>query len=106
LRKKELEKRQPLFGDKPVYVIGGMWSRDWSGLYKAGVEKGNGTEEQRSHAREMIRTADEKSEGLMKEHLKLSTKGKLVFAHESGHFVQLTQPDIVVDGVKWVLDEL
>jgi hypothetical protein len=42
----------------------------------------------------------------MKEHLKLSTKGKLVFAHESGHFVQLTQPDIVVDGVKWVLDEL
>jgi hypothetical protein len=83
-----------------------MWSRDWSGLYKAGVEKGNGTEEQRSHAREMIRTADEKNKGLMKEHLKLSTKGKLVFAHESGHFVQLTQPDIVVDGVKWVLDEL
>lgn len=106
LQKKELEKRQPLFGDKPVYVIGGMRSRDWSGLYKAGVEKGNGTEEQRSHAREMIRTADEENEGLMKEHLRLSTKRKLVFAHESGHFVQLTQPDIVVDGVKWVLDEL
>jgi pimeloyl-ACP methyl ester carboxylesterase len=106
LRKKELEKRQPLFEDKPVYVIGGFRSRDWSRLYKAGVEKGNGTEEQRSYAREMIRTADEKHMGLIKEHLKLSTKGKLVFARESGHFVQLTQPDIVVDGVKWVLDEL
>ncbi|TVY17232.1 hypothetical protein LARI1_G005533 [Lachnellula arida] len=106
LRKKELGKRQPLVGDKPVYVIGGMRSRDWSGLYKAGVAKGNGTEEQRSYVRELIRTADEKNEGLMKEWLKLSTKGKLVFAHESGHFVQLTQPDIVVDGVKWVLDEL
>ena len=106
LRKKELENRQPLFGDKPVYVIGGFRSRDWSGMYKAGVEKGNGTEEQRSYAREMIRTADEKHTGLMKEHLKLSTKGKLIFAHKSGHFVQLTQPDIVVDGVKWVLDEL
>jgi hypothetical protein len=69
LRKKELEKRQQLFRDKPVYVIRGMRSRDWSGLYKAGVEKGNGTKEQRSYAREMIRTADEKSEGLMKEHL-------------------------------------
>ena len=106
LRKKELGKRQPLLGDKPVYVIGGMRSRDWSGMYKAGVAKGNGTEEQRSHVREMIRTAGEKTERLMKEHLKLSTKGKLVFAYESGHFVQLTQPDIVVDGVKWVLDQL
>lgn len=106
LRKKELEKRQPLLGDKPIYVIAGMRSRDWSRLFKAGIEKGNGTEEQRSYVRELIRTADEKSAGLMKEHLKLSTKGKLVFAHESGHFVQLTQPDIVVDGVKWVLDEL
>jgi len=106
LRKKGLEQRQPLLGDKPVYVIGGFRSRDWSGLYKAGVEKGNGTEEQRSYAREIIRTADDKHIGLMKAHLKLSTKGKLVFAHESGHFVQLTQPNVVVDGVKWVLDEL
>lgn len=106
LRKKEQGKKQPLVGDKPVYVIGGMRSRDWSGLYKAGVEKGNGTEEQRSHVRELIRTADEKSEGLMKEFLKLSTKSQLVFARESGHFVQLTQPDIVVNGVKWVLDNL
>lgn len=106
LRQKELGKKQPLVGDKPVYVIGGMRSRDWSRLYKAGVEKGNGTEEQRSHVREWIRTADGKTELLMKEFLKLSTKSKLVFAHESGHFVQLTQPDIVVDGVKWVIDGL
>ncbi|KAG4025509.1 hypothetical protein MFRU_056g00230 [Monilinia fructicola] len=104
LRNKELGKRQPLIGDKPVYVIGGMRSRDWSGIYNAGVEKGNGTEEQRSNVRELIRIADKTNEGLMKEFLKLSTKGKLVFAHQSGHFVQLTQPDIVVDGVKWVLD--
>ncbi|KAL9617592.1 MAG: hypothetical protein Q9160_007605 [Pyrenula sp. 1 TL-2023] len=106
LKKKELGKGQPLLGDKPVYVIGGFRSKDWNGMYKAGVEKGNGTEEQRSAAREMIRMADEKHGGLMREHLKLSTRGKLVSAYESGHFVQLTQPDIVVDGVKWVLDEL
>ena len=106
LQKKELWKRQPILGDKPVYVIGGFRSRDWNGKYRAGVEKGNGTEEQRSKAQEVIRTADEKHISLMKEHLKISTNAKLVFAHESGHFVQLTQPDIVVDGVKWVLDEL
>lgn len=106
LRKKNMGDKQPLVGDKPVYVIGGMRSRDWNGLYKVGVEKGNGTEEQRRQVRELIRTADEKNMSLMKEFLKLSTKSKLVFAHESGHFVQLTQPEIVVDGVEWVLKEL
>ncbi|GAB7355719.1 hypothetical protein MBLNU459_g6418t1 [Dothideomycetes sp. NU459] len=106
LRRKELSKKQPLLGDKPVFVIGGTRSRDWSGLYCAGVAQGNGTEEERSHVREMIATVDEKSSGLMKEFLKLSTKGKLVFATESGHFVQLTQPEVVAEGVRWVIDNL
>ncbi|GAM33339.1 hypothetical protein TCE0_004f00167 [Talaromyces pinophilus] len=106
LRKKELSKKQPIVGDKPVYVIGSLRSRDWTGLYNAGVERGNGTEEQRSLVRELIRTADEKSESLMKEWLKISTKSKLVFARESGHFIQLTQPDVVVDGVTYVLDNI
>ncbi|KAI1801105.1 alpha/beta-hydrolase [Daldinia bambusicola] len=106
LRKKELSKKQPLLGDKPVYVIGGMRSRDWNGLYKAGVAKGNGTEEQRNYVRELIKAVDEKNERLQKEFLKLSTKSELVFATESGHFVQMTQPDVVVGGVKWVLDNL
>lgn len=103
LRKKELANFQPLVGNKPIYVIGGMRSRDWSRLYNRGVDIGNGTEEQRSQVKSLIKTADEKSAGLMKEHLMLSRKGKLVFAHQSGHFVQLTQPNIVVDGVEWVL---
>jgi len=106
LRAKELSKKQPLLGDKPVYVIGGTRSRDWSGLYKVGVANGNGTEEQRSHVRELIETVDAKNEGLMKEFLKLSTKSELVFAAQSGHFVQMTEPEIVVDGVKWVLHNL
>jgi hypothetical protein len=69
LRKKELSKKQPLVGDKPVYVIVGTRSRDWSGLYKAGVAKGNGTEEQRSYVRELIKTVDAKNEGLTREFL-------------------------------------
>jgi pimeloyl-ACP methyl ester carboxylesterase len=104
LRKKELSKKQPLLGDKPVCVIGGIRSRDWNGLYKAGVVRGNGTEEERSHVRELIKAVDAKNESLMKEFLKLSTKSELVWATESGHFVQLTQPEVVVSGVKWALD--
>jgi pimeloyl-ACP methyl ester carboxylesterase len=104
LRKKELSKKQPLVADKPVFVIAGTRSRDWNGLYKAGVDKDNGTEEQRRYVRELIKTVDAKNESLQKEFLKLSTKSELVFATESGHFVQMTQPEIVADGVKWVLD--
>ncbi|KAI1074776.1 alpha/beta-hydrolase [Whalleya microplaca] len=106
LRKKELNKKQPLLGDKPVYVIRGTRSRDWNGLYKAGVEKGNGTEEERSYVRELIKAVDEKNGRLQKEFLKVSTKSELVSATESGHFVQMTQPDVVVGGVKWVLENL
>jgi pimeloyl-ACP methyl ester carboxylesterase len=105
LRKKELGRKDPLVGDKPVLVIDSKRSRDWSRLYEAGVAKGNGTEEQRSRVRELILTADEKSESLMKLFLKLSTRSKLVSAGESGHFIQLTQPDVVADGVMWVLDQ-
>lgn len=103
LRKKELSRKQPLVGDKPVYVIVGTRSRDWRGLYEAGVARGNGTEEQRSYVRELIKTVDAKNEGLMKEFLKLSTKSELIFATASGHFVQITQPELVVEGVKWVV---
>ncbi|EFQ97864.1 alpha/beta hydrolase fold protein [Nannizzia gypsea CBS 118893] len=106
LRKKELSKKQPLLGDKPVYVIAGTRSRDWTGLYNAGVAKGNGTEEERSYVRGLIKAVDAKNEGLMKKFLKLSTNSELVFAAESGHFVQMTQPEVVVDGVKWVLHNL
>jgi pimeloyl-ACP methyl ester carboxylesterase len=106
LKKKELEKRQPLLGDKPVFVIGGKRSWDGVRVYEAGVKRGNGTEEERRYLREMIGVVDEENDGLIREHLRLSTRGEIVFARESGHFVQVTQPDVVVGGVKWVLDEL
>lgn len=55
---------------------------------------------------ELIETVDAKSESVMNEFLKLSTKSKLVFAAKSGHFVQMTQPEIVFDGVEWDLHSL
>jgi pimeloyl-ACP methyl ester carboxylesterase len=104
LRKKGLgERDQPLLGDKPVFVIMGFTARDWEGQYTIGVGKGNGTEEQRRVAREMIDSANEKNEILQMEHLALSRNSKFRFAKESGHFIQLTEPEVVADGVKWVL---
>lgn len=106
LRRKGLGERMLLVGDMPVFVIQGTRSRDWRGLYEAGVARGNGTEEEREYVRELIGTVDVKFGNLMREFLKLSTKSELVIAAESGHFVQLAQPEIVVDGVEWVLNSL
>ncbi|OAF59394.1 hypothetical protein VC83_04235 [Pseudogymnoascus destructans] len=98
LQRKELAKRQPLLGEKPVFVIGGERSWDGVRVYEAGVKRGNGTEEERRYLREMIGMVDEENDGLIREHLKLSGRGEIVFARESGHFVQVTQPDVVVAG--------
>lgn len=103
--KAQRDRNPPLMGDNPVCVVMGRNRNDYERLYKAGVEKGNGTEEEREVYREFLRTWDEKDEGLQREHLKLSTNGKMVIAEESGHNVHLTQPDIIVDAVKWVLGE-
>lgn len=106
LRKKKLSKKQSLIEDKSIYVIESTWSRDWSELYKTSIAKENEIEKQRSHVRESIKTIDTKNESLMKKFLKLSMKSKLIFVIESEHFVQMTQSKIVVDEVKWILDNL
>jgi pimeloyl-ACP methyl ester carboxylesterase len=106
LVKKSLWQRNPpLLGDKPVCVIMARSSRDFERIYNAGVERGNGTEEERRASREYLRTWDEKHEGLQRGHLSLSSNGRFVVAGESGHHVQLTEPDVVADAVKWVLRE-
>ena len=67
---------------------------------------GNGTVGQRERVGRFIDGADAKSEGLMREFCTWLTRSRLVIARESGHFVQLTQPEVVVEGVEWVLGEL
>lgn len=106
LAAKELgRKSEPVYGDKPLCVLVGWPSIDWKAVYRVGVERGNGTEEERRKVRELISTCDEKHEGLQRENLSLSSNSKLVDAKESGHFIHLSQPDLVADGVKWVLEE-
>lgn len=106
LRKKGLnEGSEPLLGEKPVCVVMGIASRDWERMYKAGIEMGNGTEEERKAARRIIDTADEKNEALQKEHFKLSLDRMMMVASESGHFLQLTEPYTVVNGLLWAIGE-
>jgi pimeloyl-ACP methyl ester carboxylesterase len=105
--KKQLERvgKEKIMGDRPVCVIMGSARRDAERIYKAGMKRGNGTEVQRRKARELLDGWDEKDVVLQSGNLGLSNKGKLIKAIQSGHFVQITEPQILVDGVNWVLSE-
>lgn len=69
------------------------------------MAKGNGTDEQRSRMRELIETWTEKEEMLQREQLVYSTNSTVMIAEESGHRIELTQPDVIADAVKWCLKE-
>jgi len=43
---------------------------------------------------------------LQRDQLKLSKRGRIVFAEKSGHNVDLTEPDLIAEEVKWVLEQL
>ncbi|KAH6675758.1 Alpha/Beta hydrolase protein [Halenospora varia] len=106
LAKKNIMKMNPkLLGDNPLCVVIGRSGRDYKRLYEAGVERGNGTEEQRRAMRELVRTWDEKEEALQREQLAYSTNSKVMIAAESGHRIELTQPEVIADAAKWVLEE-
>jgi len=105
IEKNIMKMTPPLLGDKPVCVIIGRSGRDYKRLYEAGVERGNGTEEERRAVRELVRTWDENEESLQREQLSYSTNSKVMIAAESGHRIELTQPDVIADAVKWALEE-
>ena len=47
--------------------------------------------------------ADETEGKLQEEQLKLSIRGRMVRARLSGHNVQLFQPDLIAEQLKWIL---
>lgn len=101
--KKHFEKK--VLGNRPISVIRANTPRDFQRLYDAGVALGNGTEEERERSREFLVkfTADDQSN--QEEILTLSTNSHYVRA-TSGHNVQLVQPDLIAEEVRWVLDRV
>ncbi|KAH8594010.1 Alpha/Beta hydrolase protein [Bisporella sp. PMI_857] len=104
--KHQLSSDPPFLGDSPIYVIKGDNGMDFKKLYAAGIEKGNGTEAERKEFEDMLRTWNDKDSGLQKGNLGLSGRGRYVEVLGSGHHVQLTAPEDIVEGVRWVLEEV
>jgi hypothetical protein len=96
----------PVLANRPVCVIKGHNHRDLEKAYNAGVKAGNGTAEERDRYREMLDTWDKNELELQKEFLTLSDNPRFLVAVNGGHNVHMTDPGVIVDGIKWTLSNL
>jgi pimeloyl-ACP methyl ester carboxylesterase len=87
----------------PVSIIKAQNGRALKKLYDAVVEGGAGNEEDRQKYAELLKTFDEKDLELQSKLKKLSTNSRFVVAENSGHDVQLTEPEAIVGEVRWIL---
>ncbi|EEA28970.1 hypothetical protein TMatcc_002672 [Talaromyces marneffei ATCC 18224] len=97
-------KDPPFLGRCPVSVIKGRTFRDLELMLEAGTKAGNGTEEERRQFAEVIETYDAYDEKWQRGLLELSTRSRWVRAEKSGHNIHLTEPEVIVQEVRWVLD--
>lgn len=101
-RRKQYEKA--ILGDKPISVIKGEEFKDTQLLLDAAIKKGNGSDFEWDVIRRWIGMDGEETR-LQREQLRLSTNGRFVNAWLSGHDVHLTEPEVIVDEIRWVLRE-
>lgn len=103
--KSQLHRHPPFLGERPVCVIKGNNKADFENLLKAGLARGNGDSVKEAAFEEILSTWDEKDESLQSEILSLSSCTRYFETKNSGHNVQLSEPDIIVEGVSWVLSQ-
>ncbi|KAH8699141.1 Alpha/Beta hydrolase protein [Talaromyces proteolyticus] len=104
--KKQLHTTPPLLGNRPICVLKGQTHRDFENILEAGSNAGNGTDEERKSFREWLRTYDSKDEIWQREMLSLSNRSRWTTASKSGHNIQLTEPGLIIDALRWVLDNI
>jgi Alpha/beta hydrolase family len=106
-KKKLLNQSPPKLEDRPVCVIKGNHpTRDIIRVYEKGVALGNGTDEERKEVTDAIGTWIEKEKGFHESFLTLSSKNRWIDATQSGHWVHHTEPELIAEGVHWVLENL
>lgn len=104
-QKQQLGRSPPYIRETPVYVLKGDTRTDFEKSFAIGVERGQGMEEERRKFLEDLKGYG-KEAALQREILGLSGVGKFVEVQEVGHYVNLTAPGEIVEGVRWVLKHL
>ncbi|KAI9664668.1 MAG: hypothetical protein M1821_006114 [Bathelium mastoideum] len=104
--KSQLHRETPLLGGYPVCVIKGNNRADFEKLRNAGLARGNGNDAERAAFQEVLNSWDEKDRSLQSEILLLSNKSRYTETENSGHDVHLTEPQLIVESVEWILFQL
>lgn len=102
--KKQTERE--VLGDRPASIIRCDSKRDFQRLYEAGLEAGNGTDEERRYVKELLDRWDEIDLGLKKPLVKLSSKSRFVEHLDTSHNIHITKPEAVADEIDWILGNL
>lgn len=106
LRKKDqMEMKPPLLANTAVAVVKGQNGALFRKLFNAVIGKGFGSEIERRKFGEFLKTFDMKDHLLQSEIRKLSSNSRFLTARNSGHDVQLTEPGLIVEEVKWVISQ-
>lgn len=66
----------------------------------------NGTEEERTLYREYFTKPDERDDANQKKILKLSTFGRMRTTASSGQNVQMCEPELVAEEIRWMRDQV
>ncbi|TVY44506.1 Uncharacterized protein LCER1_G009438 [Lachnellula cervina] len=103
--KAQLHRETPFLGDQPVCVIKGDNRVHLEKLLNAGLARGNCDDAKEIPFRNLLSTWDAKDRALQSEILLLTTKSRYMEVANSGHNVHLTEPESIVEGVKWALSE-
>lgn len=93
-------------GRRPLSVIRCNGVRDFERVYEAGVRAGNGTEEERKGFRELLDGMDAFDREIKEEQLRLSSWNRFVYLEDCGHNVQLIRPDVLVEEIRGVVDNV
>lgn len=109
MRKKHLDEetiaeKGPVLGDWPVSVLQATFRLDLQKCYDYGIEHHLGTDEERQAARRWMEEFDTKAETVNRKQLKLSRNGRFKRVDNSGHNVQMENPEAIVEEVLWVLE--
>jgi len=103
--KQQLGRSPPYMGLKPVYVLKGDTRYDFEQMFAKGLKLEKGTDEDKKLFLNDLKGYD-KEPSLQREILELSSVGMFEEVKGSGHHVNLTAPERVVVGVKWVLEHV
>ncbi|KAL4960377.1 alpha/beta fold hydrolase [Aspergillus stella-maris] len=95
-----------VLGDNPLSVIRCDMTKDFRVLYKAGAERGQGTDEERVKAKEFIETLKLFDDEMRFSQTRLSASSRYRTFLEYGHDGVLRKPEIIVDEVKWILQSI